>query len=1038
MKNYLYISICCINNWQSVITNIYNKLKTYNLYNEIDEIRCVVSCKDESFKNFHFFLDPKIVILEHFTENFGFTFEKKIMDYLLRDSKKEIFNVLYLHSKGVSDRHINNKNIISWTNVMLYFCLKHFKHIINNLYNCDAIGINLITEPVLHYYGNFWWSKSSHIKNLHKCGNNYPDAEFWVTSINGKYLSLYNHNRNLYDYYLSEYEYSNKLENNIYYTFEYENNLNISYGCDNTFVELTLENHLKKNQVNSFVIIPANTHVRDILYGDPAYGKIKNIKINNELFDDNCTIIFDLNTVTLNVHHNFITDKCIQIRSKDNNNDYFMLDITNLLFKKYYNNKTLKLPILKTIINDLHINTNNIDITKLCIVIDDSYYNYKKIITIENVYYLPDINILKLNSIYYGYPDNKINVTKECFDFFYNKNYKKLIIPNCLSSRNEVFGHIEYKNYHPCIYINDVEYFDVGIILKDIKLQTFFYKSIILYSYYQRNNEYKNQVNFDYFMKYGYKTTNNSLFVIIINNYSEFSENYINNIKKLNNTNELLLIHTNLDNDFESWNFAIKFIEEKFNEKIYNLTDYLCLTNCSIFGPIIKSECDWVDIFINKLNTEHSVACSPMLNYLPEIDAGGPGYRLTSYLIFLKISKDILNLLQNVKISNICKDSLNISKYPLYYNTIIGKKNSKLDTILTGEFGISRILIENNYKITSLVDCNIKKENIDRGFDDTKLEFSLEDLVFIKTNFRTDLGLNRDSLPIYYDESMTHYYNNLDYTRFESDLKLELNYDDIDVNNSGVNKYNSDYSWKSNKDFYNIYGKSENFYIFPVKNLDNTKCIIIINEIDNENLNDYIINNLNEFLQLNYDIYFCTNCNIKNFTIQNVYNLFISEDCKTIKELLANFIQEYKQIIYDKYKTLTIINTDIVMGLQSTYNTLNILNDYEKYDIWSIFYNNKKIDNDFIQFSKILFNEIFDVIIKNNFFEYDFSYLIEKYNYGYLYKNIENLSKLDIYSEFLLWINNPKIFLFNVKKLDKLQLNYKKNFRLNYLLRFYI
>ena len=65
------------------------------------------------------------------------------------------------------------------------------KEIIDFLENYDTVGVNLQSGP--HYSGNFWWSKSSHIKTLNKkIGSNYTDPEFWVTSKkDGKYLSLY-------------------------------------------------------------------------------------------------------------------------------------------------------------------------------------------------------------------------------------------------------------------------------------------------------------------------------------------------------------------------------------------------------------------------------------------------------------------------------------------------------------------------------------------------------------------------------------------------------------------------------------------------------------------------------------------------------------------------------------------------------------------------------------------------------------------------------------------------------------------------------
>ena len=67
-----------------------------------------------------------------------------------------------------------------------------YKDAIENLGYYDTVGVNLQDGP--HYSGNFWWSKSSHIKKLNReIGINYVAPEFWVTSIksNVRYLGLW-------------------------------------------------------------------------------------------------------------------------------------------------------------------------------------------------------------------------------------------------------------------------------------------------------------------------------------------------------------------------------------------------------------------------------------------------------------------------------------------------------------------------------------------------------------------------------------------------------------------------------------------------------------------------------------------------------------------------------------------------------------------------------------------------------------------------------------------------------------------------------
>ena len=107
-------------------------------------------------------------------------------------SFKEDFNVLYLHSKGV--KWNNKKQCISdWVSLLLYFNIKYHEEILNKLDNYDVIGVNLSLENIIHFSGNFWWSKSSYIKTLNKeIMKQYCGPEFWITQKKtGKFLSLF-------------------------------------------------------------------------------------------------------------------------------------------------------------------------------------------------------------------------------------------------------------------------------------------------------------------------------------------------------------------------------------------------------------------------------------------------------------------------------------------------------------------------------------------------------------------------------------------------------------------------------------------------------------------------------------------------------------------------------------------------------------------------------------------------------------------------------------------------------------------------------
>ena len=185
---YIYIHICVKNNWLSILTNLINNIKNSKLYNIICKIRCFVLGNMDTIPDI--LNDEKIIIVKTHP-NYG-QYERFTLKNLYDDCFKEDFYVLYLHTKGI--RHQNSKPIKDWVEYLIHFNIHRHKDMIDLLEENNCVGVNLKDKYQLHYSGNFWWSKSSHIINLEKkIGNNYTDPEFWVTSkkYNCKYASLY-------------------------------------------------------------------------------------------------------------------------------------------------------------------------------------------------------------------------------------------------------------------------------------------------------------------------------------------------------------------------------------------------------------------------------------------------------------------------------------------------------------------------------------------------------------------------------------------------------------------------------------------------------------------------------------------------------------------------------------------------------------------------------------------------------------------------------------------------------------------------------
>jgi len=204
MNTYIYIHVCCVNNWVDVFQDIMCKIRDSGLYDYVNAIRCcILGSSYESHS--YLFNDPKIEILE--TNPNTLLFEPFTINRLYRDACETVdtFRVLYLHTKGV--RHYGtNPNVIDWINYLCYFNIYHFKLCIHILsVGASTVGVNMHENPVLHYSGNFWWSNSDHIRKVGPCVFEiYQSPEYWITEQRiGTHISI--HQSNVGNHYLEPY-----------------------------------------------------------------------------------------------------------------------------------------------------------------------------------------------------------------------------------------------------------------------------------------------------------------------------------------------------------------------------------------------------------------------------------------------------------------------------------------------------------------------------------------------------------------------------------------------------------------------------------------------------------------------------------------------------------------------------------------------------------------------------------------------------------------------------------------------------------------
>jgi beta-1,4-mannosyl-glycoprotein beta-1,4-N-acetylglucosaminyltransferase len=208
----IYIHECCLNDWKEVFDRILFKIKHSGLYDKTAEIRCVILGEYDNSIN-----DPKIQIVYKSPDTS--LFERVTINKIYNDSTTSDNNILYLHTKGVSyerqKQPYKKKNVYDWMEYMLFFTIYNYKKCLTFLEKYNGVAVNLTYFPTLHFSGNIWWSKSSHIRNLGECVDmSYCGPEFWLTKLGNNFMSLWNSNTNHYETPYSEKEYASKEHQN--------------------------------------------------------------------------------------------------------------------------------------------------------------------------------------------------------------------------------------------------------------------------------------------------------------------------------------------------------------------------------------------------------------------------------------------------------------------------------------------------------------------------------------------------------------------------------------------------------------------------------------------------------------------------------------------------------------------------------------------------------------------------------------------------------------------------------------------------------
>ena len=200
--NNIFFHIAKMGQYASIINDILYKLKSSNLYENAKMCFCY-NGEDEIAIN-----DNNIKVIKN--TNMLAAGEFPTLERIRQFSKNHPNEkILYIHTKGVSTPE--NACINDWRDYMLYFTVEKWKDCIETLESYDTCGVDLRTEPSLHYSGNFWWANTNHIALLPEFFemplilSERHKGEFWVCSKGQHHKSLWDCGINCYERHLHRY-----------------------------------------------------------------------------------------------------------------------------------------------------------------------------------------------------------------------------------------------------------------------------------------------------------------------------------------------------------------------------------------------------------------------------------------------------------------------------------------------------------------------------------------------------------------------------------------------------------------------------------------------------------------------------------------------------------------------------------------------------------------------------------------------------------------------------------------------------------------
>lgn len=172
MKNVIFWHICGINNYTTIAEEQWNIIESSGLIDKVESVYITYLGRDKT--GIQWLLDKSTkIVLQKFDKNLKH-YERLCLMSLLEYSKDNEANILYIHAKGVS--RPDNLHVQDWRRMMEFFLIQKHERCLELINSYDVLGSLLCCygnqEKITNekhkwnFSGNFWWSKTSYIKNL--------------------------------------------------------------------------------------------------------------------------------------------------------------------------------------------------------------------------------------------------------------------------------------------------------------------------------------------------------------------------------------------------------------------------------------------------------------------------------------------------------------------------------------------------------------------------------------------------------------------------------------------------------------------------------------------------------------------------------------------------------------------------------------------------------------------------------------------------------------------------------------------------------